>query len=108
MKEREKEVPAADRSIFLTFSKGHPLSENEIRGYFFTRKFGDFIEAIHMQEVLPVLEQPLYARLVVRLAFFIAEDQRSLTARTKPISPSTESMCVHASMCVKTLGRHKK
>ncbi|KAG2730003.1 hypothetical protein I3843_01G269000 [Carya illinoinensis] len=69
--EEEKEVPPDDRTIFLTFSKGYPISENEIRE-FFTRKFGDFIEAIHMQEVLPV-EQPLYARLVVRLASSIAE-----------------------------------
>ncbi|GLT70079.1 hypothetical protein SLA2020_421800 [Shorea laevis] len=61
---REVEVPAEERTIFLTFSKGYPISEKEIRD-FFTRKFGDCIEAIHMQEV-PAEKQPLYARLVVQ------------------------------------------
>ncbi|GKV18248.1 hypothetical protein SLEP1_g28655 [Rubroshorea leprosula] len=62
---REVEVPADDRTIFLTFSKGYPISEKEARD-FFSRKFGYCIEAIHMQEV-PAEERPLYARLVVHL-----------------------------------------
>ncbi|KAF5467173.1 hypothetical protein F2P56_017028 [Juglans regia] len=70
--EKEKDVPPDERTIFLTFSKGYPISEYEIRE-FFTRKFGDFIEAIHMQEVLLPVKQPLYARLVVRLASSITE-----------------------------------
>ncbi|KDP46151.1 hypothetical protein JCGZ_06662 [Jatropha curcas] len=56
-------VPADERTIFLTFSKGYPISEAEL-GDFFMRKYGDCIEAIHMQEVLGE-DQPLYARLVV-------------------------------------------
>ncbi|KAM4094167.1 hypothetical protein ACB094_06G175200 [Castanea mollissima] len=67
--EEAKEVPPDERTIFLTFSKGYPITESEVRE-FFTRKFGDFIEDIFMQEVLPE-EQPLYARLVVRVASFI-------------------------------------
>ncbi|XP_050249223.1 uncharacterized protein LOC126696547 [Quercus robur] len=67
--EEAKEVPPDERTIFLTFSKGYPITENEVRE-FFTRKFGDFIEDIFMQEVLPE-EQPLYARLVVPVASFI-------------------------------------
>ncbi|GKV52117.1 hypothetical protein SLEP1_g58712 [Rubroshorea leprosula] len=63
--EKEKaEIPADDRTIFLTFSKGYPISETEVKD-FFTRKFGDCIDEIHMQEV-PEEEQPLYARLVVQ------------------------------------------
>ncbi|XP_062155305.1 uncharacterized protein LOC133863379 [Alnus glutinosa] len=65
--QEEKEVPPDDRTIFLTFSKGYPISQNELKD-FFTRKFGDVVEAIYMQEVLLPEEQPLYARLIVRLA----------------------------------------
>ncbi|GLT66866.1 hypothetical protein SLA2020_392100 [Shorea laevis] len=61
---KEAEVPVDDRTIFLTFSKGYPISETEVKD-FFTRKFGDCIDEIHMQEV-PEEEQPLYARLVVQ------------------------------------------
>ncbi|XP_024200604.1 uncharacterized protein LOC112203939 [Rosa chinensis] len=66
----EEEVSADDRTIFLTFSKGYPISEKEVRE-FFTRKYGEFFDAIHMQEVQVVDQQPLYARLVVRSASFI-------------------------------------
>ncbi|XP_050211852.1 uncharacterized protein LOC126662008 [Mercurialis annua] len=58
-------VPMDDRTIFLTFSKGYPISEDEVKD-FFTRKYGDCIEAIHMQEVTVEDHQPLYARLIVR------------------------------------------
>ncbi|KAL8251847.1 hypothetical protein R6Q59_035540 [Mikania micrantha] len=57
-------VPPDDRTIFLTFSKGYPLSQNEIIRYF-TSMFGDFIQSIHMQPVEPGI-QPLFARIVVR------------------------------------------
>ncbi|KAF7811634.1 uncharacterized protein G2W53_032610 [Senna tora] len=57
-------VPPDDRTIFMTFSKGYPILEAEVRDYF-SRRFGDVIEGIYMQEV-PLMEQPLYARLVVR------------------------------------------
>ncbi|GAB2286766.1 hypothetical protein Dimus_021160 [Dionaea muscipula] len=60
----KRELPLDDRTIFLTFSKGYPISGPEIREYF-TRAFGDVIEALHMQDV-PFEEQALYARLVIR------------------------------------------
>ncbi|KAI6676442.1 hypothetical protein NL676_037238 [Syzygium grande] len=63
------EVPPDERTIFLTFSKGYPIPESEVRDYF-TRRFGNFIEELHMQEVLPE-EQALYARLVVHPASVI-------------------------------------
>ncbi|KAF7822437.1 uncharacterized protein G2W53_027892 [Senna tora] len=59
------DVPADDRTIFLTFSKGYPIFESEIRD-FFSRRYGDIIEAVYMQEVETMVEQPLYARLVLR------------------------------------------
>ncbi|KAF9674831.1 hypothetical protein SADUNF_Sadunf10G0167800 [Salix dunnii] len=62
-KEDQKEMQADSRTIFLTFSKGYPISEDEVRDYF-TKKHGVCIEAIYMQEV-SAEEQPLYARLVV-------------------------------------------
>ncbi|KAL3650047.1 hypothetical protein CASFOL_006450 [Castilleja foliolosa] len=60
----EIEVAADDRTIFLTFSKGYPISEDEVFD-FFTRRFGDFIEDLIMQEVGED-EQVLYARMVAR------------------------------------------
>ncbi|CAN8302923.1 unnamed protein product [Cochlearia groenlandica] len=56
-------VAADDRTVFLTFSKGYPISEEEVRVYF-TRRFGEVIETIEMQEV-EEKEQPLYARMVL-------------------------------------------
>uniref|UniRef100_A0A803MTR7 Uncharacterized protein n=1 Tax=Chenopodium quinoa TaxID=63459 RepID=A0A803MTR7_CHEQI len=62
--EEEPNVLPSERTIFLTFSKGYPILEYELRK-FLNRSFGDIIEALHMQEVGED-EQPLYARLVVR------------------------------------------
>ncbi|KAI9156286.1 hypothetical protein LWI28_003801 [Acer negundo] len=59
-------IPQDQRTIFLTFSKGYPISETEIRD-FISSKHGDCIEAIIMQE-RAVGEQPLYARLVLDLS----------------------------------------
>ncbi|VFQ64421.1 unnamed protein product [Cuscuta campestris] len=53
-----------ERTIFLTFSKGYPISQEEVAD-FFSKKFGDSIESIQMQEV-PAGEQVLYAKLVAR------------------------------------------
>ncbi|XP_047973270.1 uncharacterized protein LOC125215773 [Salvia hispanica] len=64
----EKEVSPDDRTIFLTFSKGYPTTEEEVREYF-TRRFGDFIEDVIMQEVVD--EQPLYAKMVAKSAAVI-------------------------------------
>ncbi|MCD7460506.1 hypothetical protein HAX54_043665 [Datura stramonium] len=55
-------VPPDDRTMFVTFSKGYPVAEWEIRE-FFTKIFGDCIEYILMQEVKPN-EQALYARII--------------------------------------------
>nr|XP_043616038.1 uncharacterized protein LOC122587952 [Erigeron canadensis] len=61
--DQEHEVVSPDdRTIFLTFSKGYPISESEVRDYF-TSYFGDFIEEIYMHDVGPD-EQSLYARIV--------------------------------------------
>ncbi|KAK4403843.1 hypothetical protein Sango_0752900 [Sesamum angolense] len=62
--EEEEQIAADDRTIFLTFSKGYPITEDEVRE-FFTRRFGDFIEELIMQEVGED-EQVLYARMVAR------------------------------------------
>lgn len=64
-------VPSDDRTLFMTFSKGYPVHEWEVRE-FLTRAFGDCVEALHMQEV-PAREQPLFARVVFRLASTIEQ-----------------------------------
>ncbi|KAJ9545551.1 hypothetical protein OSB04_025258 [Centaurea solstitialis] len=58
----DDDVPPEERTIFLTFSKGYPISEEEVRHYF-SRLFGDFIESIHMHDAGPE-NQSLYARIV--------------------------------------------
>ncbi|XP_062091149.1 uncharacterized protein LOC133797304 [Humulus lupulus] len=55
-----------DRTMFVTFSKGYPVYEWEVRE-FFTRTYGDCIESLHMQEVQPN-EQSLFARIVFHSA----------------------------------------
>ncbi|XP_004508244.1 uncharacterized protein [Cicer arietinum] len=55
-------VPADDRTLFVTFSKGYRVEEWEVRE-FFTMAYGDCIEALFMQEVAGN-EQALFARIV--------------------------------------------
>ncbi|XVF88895.1 hypothetical protein PTKIN_Ptkin19aG0087300 [Pterospermum kingtungense] len=59
---QHNEVHPDDRTMFVTFSKGYPVYEWEVRE-FFTRAYGDCIESLHMQEVMPY-EQSLFARIV--------------------------------------------
>lgn len=59
-------VPPDDRTMFVTFSKGYPVYEWEVRE-FFTRTYGDCMESLHMQEVQPN-EQSLFARIVFHSA----------------------------------------
>ncbi|KEH43783.1 hypothetical protein MTR_1g102760 [Medicago truncatula] len=63
-KRRETRQLVDDRTIFMTFSKDCPVYENELRE-FFTRKFGNIIDNLIMQEANSP-EQSMYARLVVR------------------------------------------
>lgn len=66
-----EEVPACDRTMFLTFSKGYPVSEEEVHCHL-TSLLGNCIEEIHMQEVRPG-EQVLFATVVfLRVAFIDA------------------------------------
>lgn len=51
-----------DRTMFITFSRGYPVAESEVRE-FFTRLFGNCIEAFYLQPVRSD-EQALYARVV--------------------------------------------
>ncbi|XP_057421416.1 uncharacterized protein LOC130715347 [Lotus japonicus] len=60
----EVAVPADDRTLFVTFSKGYRVQEWEVRE-FFTMAYGDCIEALFMQEVQPN-EQSLFARIVFK------------------------------------------
>lgn len=66
---RANETSRNDRTMFVTFSKGYPVTESEVR-QFFTRLFGNCIESFHMQEVRPD-EQSLYAKIVFLRPSFI-------------------------------------
>lgn len=56
-------VSEDDRTLFLTFSRGFPVTAEEVKGLF-TEAFGECVEGIQMEEV-PAGEQPLYARMVM-------------------------------------------
>ncbi|KAJ7979245.1 Rho guanine nucleotide exchange factor [Quillaja saponaria] len=60
------EVPADDRTMFVTFSKGYPVYEWEVRD-FLGRTYGDCVESLYMQEV-QTNEQSLFARIVFHKA----------------------------------------
>ncbi|OIT06245.1 PREDICTED: uncharacterized protein LOC109219477 [Nicotiana attenuata] len=57
-------VPVEDRTLFLTFSKGYPVTEAEVIDLF-NSKYRDCIEDIHMVPST-TLDHSLYARMVVR------------------------------------------
>ncbi|PQQ09082.1 uncharacterized protein Pyn_08052 [Prunus yedoensis var. nudiflora] len=59
-------VPPNERTMFVTFSKGYPVHEHEVK-QFFTAAFGDCVESLQMQEVQP-FEQSLFARVVFHSA----------------------------------------
>ncbi|XP_034225695.1 uncharacterized protein LOC117635495 [Prunus dulcis] len=56
----------SQRTMFVTFSKGYPVHEHEVK-QFFTAAFGDCVESLQMQEVQP-FEQSLFARVVFHSA----------------------------------------
>jgi hypothetical protein len=58
-----------DRTMFLTFSRGFPVLEEEVKELF-TELFGDCVESVQM-ETVPSSEQPLYARMVLRSVTFV-------------------------------------
>lgn len=58
-------TPVDDRTMFLTFSRGYPVTEAEVRGLF-TFHYGDCVESISMEPSPTSPDQSLYARLVVR------------------------------------------
>ncbi|KAI4335211.1 hypothetical protein L6164_013880 [Bauhinia variegata] len=68
---RENEVPVEGRTVFVTFSKGYPVSEKELRE-FIAKLCGqaDCIETLYMQEVQPQ-EQSLFARVIFHQASMI-------------------------------------
>ncbi|KAJ4826568.1 hypothetical protein Tsubulata_008517 [Turnera subulata] len=54
-----------DRTMFLTFSRGFPVTAEEVTELF-TRMCGECVVRVQMQENVPSSEQPLFARMVLR------------------------------------------
>ncbi|OMO90859.1 hypothetical protein COLO4_18841 [Corchorus olitorius] len=59
-------VSEDDRTVFLTFSRGFPVSEDEVRELFTKICGASSVDGVHMQENIPSDEQPLFARMVLR------------------------------------------
>ncbi|PSS11152.1 Cytochrome c oxidase subunit 1-beta like [Actinidia chinensis var. chinensis] len=66
---RSMEVPVDDRTLFLTFSRGYPVTENEIRELF-TSHFGDCVDYVELDGFTSI-DQPLYARMAVRSVLIV-------------------------------------
>ncbi|KAF9602672.1 hypothetical protein IFM89_030560 [Coptis chinensis] len=58
-------APRSQRTMFLTFSHGYPLTREEIYRYF-TMHWGDVVEDVVIQQSLESYATPVYARLVLR------------------------------------------
>ncbi|GKB11348.1 hypothetical protein Tco_0845271 [Tanacetum coccineum] len=58
-----------DRTLFITFSRGYPVAEWEVR-QFFNEQFGDCIESFYMQEVA-IGEHALFAKIVLYQASYM-------------------------------------
>ncbi|XP_026425011.1 uncharacterized protein LOC113321333 [Papaver somniferum] len=56
-------LPPDERTMFITFSRGFPISEGQLRE-FFVRTYGDCIESIYMQEIKPPQRQSMFAKIV--------------------------------------------
>ncbi|GLT43622.1 hypothetical protein SLA2020_175600 [Shorea laevis] len=53
-----------DRTMFLTFSRGFPVTEDEVRELF-TKMYGECVQSVQMQENASSNGQPLFAKLVL-------------------------------------------
>ncbi|KAF8055516.1 hypothetical protein N665_1292s0013 [Sinapis alba] len=78
---RNRVKGAEERTIFLTFSKGYPVSEAEVHAYF-TRRFGEIIVAINMGGA-GENEQTLYATMELNCASRIPDILTEGIYRTK-------------------------
>ncbi|KAI3684670.1 hypothetical protein L6452_33895 [Arctium lappa] len=63
------EVQPDNRTLFVTFSRGYHVSEQEVRE-FFTGVFGECIDSFYMQEV-SVGENALFAKIVLNHPYYI-------------------------------------
>ncbi|TVU31694.1 hypothetical protein EJB05_23392, partial [Eragrostis curvula] len=64
MQMQEDTLPEEYRSLFITFSKGYPIAEEDILE-FFSLMFGPCVEMVTLQKVQPG-EQPIHGRMVLR------------------------------------------
>lgn len=64
------DVSEEDRTMFLTFSRGFPVLEDEVKELY-TGLYGDCVESVEMAETSPDGDQPLYAKMVLRSVSFV-------------------------------------
>ncbi|KAF9589815.1 hypothetical protein IFM89_028750 [Coptis chinensis] len=56
-----EDAPHAERTMFMTFSRGFPVTDKELQ-YYFQKNYGDVVETIDMRRI-PPNTQALYARV---------------------------------------------
>ncbi|CAN6300142.1 unnamed protein product [Urochloa humidicola] len=63
-------LPDDYRSLFITFSKGYPISKDDIIT-FFNSVFGPCVETVMVEKVAAPGQQPVYGRVILRSAAMI-------------------------------------
>ncbi|KAM3309080.1 hypothetical protein P3S67_010824 [Capsicum chacoense] len=62
----KNDAPVDDRTMFLTFSRGFPVTEAEVKELFNSYYGIDCVEHVHMVPSGSLSDHPLYAKMVVR------------------------------------------
>ncbi|KAJ8751635.1 hypothetical protein K2173_025791 [Erythroxylum novogranatense] len=63
--EANNNITEDERTMFLTFSRGFPVTKEEVTDLF-TENFGDIVVSVQMQDNVSSDEQPLFAKMVLR------------------------------------------
>ncbi|KAJ0110823.1 hypothetical protein Patl1_00147 [Pistacia atlantica] len=84
-------APEEDRCLFLTFSNGYPLTENQITR-FFNDKYGPCVERVYVHSPVPrnMNAPPLFGKVVFKVSYIPAailsgHKQTKFTVDGKPL-----------------------
>ncbi|KAG5565439.1 hypothetical protein RHGRI_001355 [Rhododendron griersonianum] len=61
------ESPVENRSLYMTFSNGYPLSEFQIYRFFMARGFGAYVEKIDIHQPRDI-DYPLFGKITFKLS----------------------------------------
>ncbi|KAK1560271.1 hypothetical protein Q3G72_024383 [Acer saccharum] len=85
-----EQTPVEKRGLFLTFSNGFPLNENQIRS-FFTNNYGPYVERVYVHRPEPMIHRPpLFGKIVFKvssipISVLNGEEQTKFMVDGKPL-----------------------